>query len=85
MHRHKLVAASGVGENAIRATNLIGELGDAVEFGVALDLNTNKDEVVGSEVGSRTTFVDTVAVSLAAVRQLKRRLDERSRYDGWCA
>jgi hypothetical protein len=67
MHGHEFVAASGVGENAIRATNLIRKLGNAVEFGVALDLNTNKDEVVGSEVGSRTTFVDTVAVSLTAV------------------
>jgi hypothetical protein len=56
-----------VGENAIRATNLIGELGDAVEFGVALDLNANKDEVIGSKVGSRATGVDAVAVSLAAV------------------
>jgi hypothetical protein len=67
VHGHKFVAASGVGKNAIWATNLIGELGNAVEFSVALDLNTNKDEVVGSEAGSRATFVDTVSVSLTAI------------------
>jgi hypothetical protein len=62
-----LVTASGVGKDAIRATNLIRELSDAVEFSVALDLNTNEDKVVGSEVGSGATFVDTVAVSLTAI------------------
>jgi hypothetical protein len=49
------------------ATNLTGELGNSVEFSVALDLNTNKDKVVGSKGGSGATCIDTVAVSLAAV------------------
>jgi hypothetical protein len=47
--------------------NLTGELGNSVEFSVALDLNANKDEVLGSKGGSRATCIDTVAVSLVAV------------------
>ncbi len=53
--------------DSVRSTEAVREFSDAVECGVALDLNTNKDEVVGSEVGSRATFVDTVSVSLTAI------------------
>ena len=51
MHVHDFVATSGVGNNAIWATDLVRELDDTVEFGVALDLNANQDEVVGGEDG----------------------------------
>jgi hypothetical protein len=51
MHRHDFVAAGGVGNNAIWAADLVRELGDTVEFGVALDLNANKDKVVEGKDG----------------------------------
>ena len=51
MHRHDFVATGGVGNNAIWAADLVRELGDTVEFGVALDLNANKDKVVEGKDG----------------------------------
>jgi hypothetical protein len=67
MHRHDFVATSGVGDNAIGATDLVRELGDAVEFGVALHLNANEHEVVGGKDGRGATFIDAVTMSLTAI------------------
>jgi hypothetical protein len=67
MHRHDFVAAGGVGNNAIWAADLVRELGDTVEFGVALDLNANKDKVVEGKDGRWTTFIDAVTMSLTAI------------------
>jgi hypothetical protein len=50
-----------------RATDLIGRLGNAVEFSVALDLDTNEDEVVDSKIWSRATSIDRVAMSLTTI------------------
>ncbi len=46
-----LAATSRVGDDAEGATDLVRELGDTVEFGVALDLNANKDKVVEGKDG----------------------------------
>jgi hypothetical protein len=61
------VAASRMGDDAERPANLIGELGDAAEFGIALDLNTDQDKIARGEAGSGTTLVYPVAVGLTAI------------------
>jgi hypothetical protein len=43
VHRNDLVAAAGMREDTKRATNLIREFSDWVEFRVALDLDAHQD------------------------------------------
>jgi hypothetical protein len=56
-----------VGEDTERASDLVGKLGDTVEFCTALDLDANKDEIAWDEAGSRATFVNTITVRLATI------------------
>jgi hypothetical protein len=67
VQRDDSVTASGVRDDTERATDLVGELGDTVEVSVALNLDTNKDEIPGKEAGSGSTFVDAITVRLTTI------------------
>jgi hypothetical protein len=71
VHGNKLIATGGVGDDTKRSTDLIGELGHSIEFCVALDLNSGKDQVTNIKGGPRAASVDTVTVSLATVSNNK--------------
>jgi hypothetical protein len=62
-----LVATSGVGDDTEWASDLVGKLGNAVEFCAALDLDTNKDKIAWNKAGSRATFINAITVSLAPI------------------
>jgi hypothetical protein len=67
MQGNNLVATGRVGDDTKWATDLVGELSDSVEVSVALDLNTNEDEIARGKAGSRATFVDAIAVCVATI------------------
>ena len=67
MQGDDFVAAGRLGNDSEGATDLIGELGDTVELGAALDLDANKDKIANGEAGSRATGVDAITVSMAAI------------------
>jgi hypothetical protein len=52
MQGDDLVAASRLGDDSEGAADLIGELGDAVELGAALDLDADEYEIASSEARS---------------------------------
>jgi hypothetical protein len=52
MQGDDLVAASRLGDDSEGATDLIGELGDAVELGAALDLDADEYEIASSKARS---------------------------------
>jgi hypothetical protein len=67
MEGDNLVATSRMGEDAERASDLVGKLGDAVEFCAALDVNANEDEIAWNKAGSRAAFINVITVSLATI------------------
>ena len=67
MQGDDFVAAGKLGNDSEGATDLIGELGNAVELGAVLDLDANKDKIASGEARSRATGVDAITVSMAAI------------------
>jgi hypothetical protein len=65
--RDDFVATGRMGDDTEGATDLVREFGDATEFCIALNLDTNEHEVAGNEAGCGATFVDTIPVGLATI------------------
>ncbi len=47
-----LVAACGMRDDTERSSNMVGQLGDAADLSVAIDLNADQDKVPRGESGS---------------------------------
>jgi hypothetical protein len=62
-----LVASSKVGDDTEWATDLVGELGDKVELGIALDLDMNKDKIAKGKGGGRAASIDTITMGGTSV------------------
>ena len=67
MQGDDFVAAGRLGDDSEGATDLIGELGDTVELGAALDLHASEDKIASSEAKSRAPGIDAITVSMAAI------------------
>ena len=67
MQGDDFVAAGRLGDDTEGATDLIRELGDAIELSTALDLDADEYEIASSKARSGATGVDTIAVSVAAI------------------
>ena len=67
MQGDDLIAAGRLGCNTKRATDLIGELGDAVELGAALNLSVDECKIASSKARSGATCTDAITVCLVEI------------------
>jgi hypothetical protein len=74
VQRGDLIAAGGVGHDTERAADLVGQLGNSIEFCVALDLNADENKIPNNKTRPGAASVDAVPMGLAAI------LDDESDY-----
>jgi hypothetical protein len=67
VHRDKLVATGEVRGDGERSADLVSELGHSIEFGIALDLDTDKNKVTYGKGRTGAASIDMIAMGLATV------------------